>query len=91
MKQAYIALLASLATLANAGPLKTRSNGTPWPSIPQPKTSTKPSGDVYVKPVSMAQGITSDHSKNVSTMTFAAVGDSYTRKLSSLSPHRGAG
>lgn len=81
MKQSAIALLATLAGLAAAGPLKTRNNGTPWPAIPHPQKVDKASGEVYVYPKSIAQGITTDHSKNVSAMSFASVGDSYTREF----------
>ncbi|ORY82403.1 Six-hairpin glycosidase-like protein [Leucosporidium creatinivorum] len=80
-----VALLVALGGIfgAQASPLQARNNdksSTPWPAIPTPESYQQPSGPVYVYPVSVAKGLTSNHSSSASspTMIFDSVGDIYT-------------
>ncbi|KAK4046903.1 hypothetical protein OIO90_006411 [Microbotryomycetes sp. JL221] len=55
------------------------SSSKPWPQIPKPQTYNAPKGEVYVRPVSMAKGLTSETStKGTKYMYFNGVGDMYT-------------
>ncbi|KAK4051647.1 hypothetical protein OIV83_002787 [Microbotryomycetes sp. JL201] len=55
------------------------SNLKPWPKIPDPSKYSTPKGNVYVRPVSQAKGLTSQtSSKGSKFMYLNGVGDMYT-------------
>lgn len=85
MKCLFAALLATLAGVSvHATPLLARNNGngkassTPWPAIPEPQSYTAPDGPVKVYPVSIAEGLTSEHGN--ATLSLKNEGDIFTRE-----------
>lgn len=86
---AVLAALGGILGVVQATPLQDRNNdkgSAPWPSIPAQTTYKQPSGSVYVYPVSVAKGLTSNHSQSsASSIALKNVGDIYTRTSTGLS------